>query len=71
MTKCPHCEADLTHVDIKGVQLINDKLDQWRGLSYSCPQCERILNVGFDPVALNVDLLKSVVTSVVNALRKN
>jgi hypothetical protein len=71
MAKCPYCEATVTHVDIKSVALINDKLNQWTGLSYSCPECDRILSIGFDSVALNADLLKSVVTSVVNSLRNS
>jgi hypothetical protein len=71
MAKCPHCDADVKHMHIKSVDLTNDKHNKWTGLSYSCPECDRILSVGFDPIALNVELRKAVAESVVTALRSS
>jgi hypothetical protein len=71
MAKCPHCDSDVTHIHIQSLDLINDTHNKWTGLSFSCPECNRILNVGFDPIALNVDFRKSVAESVVTALRNS
>lgn len=54
---CPHCSSSIPRVNLKVVPLIDEHGGEWRGVTYSCPFCGRILNVGFDPVALNSDLL--------------
>ena len=71
MRKCPHCDTEFVGVDIESVTLTNAKLQRWTGLTYSCPACHRVLSIGFDPVALNLDLLESVATAVVNRLRNS
>ena len=70
MGKCPHCDTDIAGVEIQSVTLTNATLTQWTGLSYSCPNCHAILNVGFDPVAERVKLLESLQEFLASLLEK-
>ncbi len=67
MEICPHCEFNLTHIDIKSITFPDSQLSRRNGLSYSCPNCHRALSVGFDPVALNVDLVNAFVQRLRNS----
>jgi hypothetical protein len=58
--KCPHCESPLSKISIKSVTLDGGKGAKWRGLSYYCSICLKVLNVGFDPLALQSDLLQQI-----------
>ena len=49
MAVCPHCGDSVTHVDIEKVVLQSTPLNRYAGLSYSCPACNRVLSVTFDP----------------------
>ena len=69
MSKCPHCEDEITQLNIQVVTLSDETWGSWRGLSYLCPACQSVLSAGFDPVALESDLVKAVVKGVVTALR--
>jgi alkyl hydroperoxide reductase subunit AhpF len=58
--KCPHCDRPLSQISIKAVTLNGGKGAKWNGLNYFCPLCLKILSVGFDPLALQADLLEQV-----------
>jgi hypothetical protein len=58
---CPHCNADITQLDIEVISLSDITMSPWRGLSYSCPACRAVLSASFDPVALEGDLVKALV----------
>ena len=66
MGTCPKCETPVLHANIEVITLSDAEMSPWRGLSYSCPTCHCVLSVGFDPVALESDVVKAVV----EALRK-
>jgi hypothetical protein len=61
MSKCPHCTEEVTNLNLKVVTLSDETWGTWRGITYSCPSCEVVLSAGFDPVALESDLVKAVV----------
>jgi hypothetical protein len=47
--------VDLTKIDI----MVGGK-PTWIGVSYSCPSCQVVLSVGFDPIALKSDAVKEI-----------
>jgi uncharacterized protein with PIN domain len=49
MALCPHCEESITTVDIERVMLQAPNLGTFDGVAYSCPHCDKVLSVGFDP----------------------
>ncbi len=64
MALCPHCETVVGHANLEVVGLSDETGGQWRGISYSCPHCLKVLSMGFDPVALEDDLVKRVLKAV-------
>lgn len=65
MGVCPHCKANITDVTIASVTLEASNLSTFRGLSYSCPHCQSVLNVGIDPGTQ----IAALTASVMEALR--
>ena len=65
--KCSHCESLLSQVTLRPITLDGGKGHKWKGVSYSCPLCLKIVNVGFDPLTLQSDL----VDAIRDAFRKN
>jgi len=57
MALCPHCSETVSHADVQVIPLQDESGGTWRGLSYSCPNCQKILTVGFDPVRLDTNLV--------------
>jgi hypothetical protein len=67
MAKCPHCDENVIQADTEAITLSDEKMQSFRGLSYSCSACHYVLNVSIDPTSLE----KDIVASVVEALRKH
>jgi uncharacterized protein (UPF0212 family) len=63
MSICPHCKNKVTRVFIEVVTLNDEQAGDWRGITYSCPVCDSVLSVSFDPVAMETDLVKRVLTA--------
>jgi hypothetical protein len=61
MALCPHCQRQISVLNIEIVTLSDEKMASWRGVTYSCPECNTVLSAGFDPVALERDLVNAVV----------
>jgi hypothetical protein len=66
MALCPHCNDSINDVEVEGITLTAANMNTWRGLSYACSHCHRVLSVGVDPTAQENDIVQSVVA----ALRK-
>lgn len=61
MAKCPHCNKPVLSVNLDEVEssaLFNDT--SWRTIIYSCPLCQKVLNVQIDPVALKSDIIAAI-----------
>ncbi len=56
--KCPHCEKTITHVNLEPITMNVTLQPKWKGNSYSCPDCSKILGVEMDPLAV-ADTLKN------------
>lgn len=67
MAKCPKCSHHVGYVVTSDV-IVKGGIGapDWRGIGYACPQCDSILSISIDPVALKTDT----VNAVVSALRK-
>ena len=65
MAVCPYCNDPITRVDIAGVTL-QAGLNLFSGLVYSCPACDKVLSVGYDPKVQQ----DRIVESVVEAMRR-
>ena len=66
MALCPYCETNLGHVNINDVNVGALLGNQWRGITYSCPHCRKILTVAIDPIAIKTDI----VNEILRGLRK-
>jgi hypothetical protein len=60
MSHCPSCKNLLREITIEAITLNGGPHKRWNGLTYSCPSCHCALTVGFDPLALQSDLLDRV-----------
>ena len=55
---CPHCNALLNNVNIKDVNVrAGINRNEWRGIAYICPFCQKILSVAIDPIAIKTDIV--------------
>lgn len=62
--RCPHCKNEVRSLNIEVTTLFDEQMGSWRGLLYSCPVCDCVLSAGFDPVALETDLVNKIVAAV-------
>ncbi len=62
MSKCPYCEQQLSHVNLDS--LTSSELfgsgTTWKTIAYSCPYCEKLLNIQIDPVALRTEIIEAI-----------
>lgn len=69
MKKCPKCEKSLTHVKVAVIQLITPTRPSNRpGAAYVCPECETILGVGMDELALAEETVDEITQKISAAL---
>lgn len=67
--KCPHCAEVITKLNAAKVT-VNDELWGSRdGLTFSCPSCQIVLSVSFDPAALTAEIQKTVASVLQKRLR--
>lgn len=62
--KCPGCKkVPAFGVNLQTVDINGPNATKWNGVAYVCPnlQCQTILGVGIDPVALKTDTINGVV----------
>jgi uncharacterized protein with PIN domain len=58
--QCPSCKTLITHVHIEKMDIKLDLTSTYVGVSYVCPNCQSILSVGIDPVALKTDTVDDI-----------
>jgi hypothetical protein len=61
MALCPYCEAAVHRVTMQEIRVGQLFSPEWLGVAYSCPNCQKILSVAIDPVALKTDTVNAVV----------
>lgn len=58
--KCPNCGKVITHVILEDMSIHHNFAPKWRGVSLVCPQCNTILSVSFDPIAIKTDTVREI-----------
>jgi phage FluMu protein Com len=53
--KCPHCETLMTNVNVEDVSIDVASRPQWKGFSYYCPRCKKVLSVQINPLTVEAD----------------
>jgi len=71
MALCPHCESRITDVVIQDATIAGFGSPQWHGITYACPNCQKVLSVAIDPVALKNDVVHEFVDAVQTILRRH
>jgi hypothetical protein len=61
--KCPDCHGVLPYVNLEEVPVHVNGVPQWRGVSYVCPLCFAAIGCQIDPVALNADTQKKIIST--------
>jgi hypothetical protein len=59
-SKCPKCEAFIDVVNIEPVKLTTKTKSILHGISYFCPNCQSVLSVSVDYIALQKDSLNKI-----------
>lgn len=59
MAKCPHCNELVLRVNLDKVE--SSALGgPWNTILYSCPHCQKVLNVQIDPIAIKTDIIEAI-----------
>ena len=61
--KCPSCKKLINYAKIEPFELRQGLQQKWKGVSYKCPDCDTIISVGMDPLALKADTAKETVAA--------
>ncbi|MBO6103216.1 MAG: hypothetical protein J6P03_08205 [Opitutales bacterium] len=59
-SKCPYCNATITRLNVEEIELERNPGGPWKGVSYACPVCRKILSVGPHPDAAKSGLLSQI-----------
>jgi hypothetical protein len=57
---CPYCKTMLTRLKLEEMTCSAFMGTQWRGIAYVCPNCQNILNVSIDPIAIKTDIINEI-----------
>lgn len=61
MALCPYCETPVGHVNIQDVTVGGFMAqNQWHGITYACPHCQKVLSVAIDPIAIKTDIVEEI-----------
>lgn len=52
MAKCPHCEKNITKINLQEVTSSTFMGMEWVTILYCCPLCQKVLNAQIDPIAI-------------------
>jgi hypothetical protein len=58
--KCPGCEHTISYAKVEAIELRVSADEVYKGLTYCCPSCHRILGTEAYPVALKVEIVSSI-----------
>lgn len=63
LKKCPYCNQNILTVNIKTIPAYDESGRQWDWVTYTCPNfnCNAILSVWIDPVALKTDTVNDII----------
>ena len=60
MAKCPYCNNTILSINLEKVQSSAlCSMPPWNTILYSCPHCQKVLNVQIDPIAIKTDIIEA------------
>lgn len=59
---CPYCNAAILQVNLSEVNIVAVG-NTWRGVTYACGVCNRVLTVVTDPISVKGDTVDKVVAA--------
>lgn len=64
--KCPYCNTNITSIRIKTIPAYNEQNTEWKWIAYTCSNynCNAILSVWIDPVALKTDTVNEIIKKI-------
>lgn len=68
-SKCPYCNATITRLNIEEIELERDSGGPWKGVSYGCPVCRKIITVSANPEAQKQHLYAQIQALLDSALK--
>jgi hypothetical protein len=63
MGTCPKCDKVVGHVNLAEVTASALFGKQWRTLKYCCPNCQCVLGVQIDPIAIKTDIVDAILAA--------
>lgn len=69
-SKCPYCNATITRLNVEEIELERGSGGPWKGVSYACPVCRKILSVGVHPEHQKQSIVQQMQAALENLLKK-
>ena len=70
-SKCPYCNATITRLNVEDIELERDGGGPWKGVSYACPVCRKILSVNANPEVQKHSLVQMIQAAVEGLFKKH
>lgn len=61
---CPHCENMVSSVKVELVNSIESSGSNWKSALFSCPHCNKVLNISFDATSHTKHIIKQVTKNI-------
>lgn len=60
MGKCPFCDNQLMEVKAEEIAIKYPAGSVWKGASYICPFCNKIISIQIDPIAIKAEIINGI-----------
>lgn len=60
MAICPHCDSNVTRLNIQEMTSSVFMGIEWVTLAYVCPSCQKIISAQIDPIAIKADTVSEI-----------
>lgn len=70
-SKCPYCNATITRLNVEEIELERDNGGPWKGVSYACPVCRKILSVNAHPEQQKHSIVQMIQSAIEGMLKKH
>lgn len=70
-SKCPYCNVTITRLNVEEIELERDAGGPWKGVSYACPVCRKILSVNANPEVQKHSLVQMIQTVLEGLFKKH
>lgn len=70
-SKCPYCNATITRLNVEEIELERDNGGPWKGVSYACPVCRKILSVNAHPEQQKHSIVQMIQAAIEGMFKKH